>query len=343
MRKQIYIATTYLKVLGNDQELIKVLVSEFGEQRANAILQSEFVYEDDIKTVFNAFAKAGLNSWVLKYGTQISVGSHGALGFAVLSAPDLHSALDVLADYSVIRSSAYSAEMRHRDNRVEYIIHDRLSGTLAGRWLLESAISVAQGLIETMMAHPLGDNAVIRFAHPKPTYHKDLGAFYGVRCEYDADDHAISIPASWCRIPSPLSDPSTFSSNLQKCRQLKLAAQGNQDTEESIRLILRGYFNQRISGTATSAELPTLPSLAQQHNMTIRTLARKLSSNNASYKRLLEEARREQAIELLSTTHLTVANIAHLLAYQEPANFIRAFKSWFQTTPAAWRRTKVTL
>lgn len=340
MENGIYIAATYLKVLGNDKQLLTILNTEFGEQQTKQILSNEFIYENDTNTVFQAFAKTGLDSWILKYGAQISVASHGPLGFAVLSAPDLHSALRVLADYSVIRSSAYSAQMAHHDNRVEYIITDKMGGSLAGRWLLESAISVAQRLIETMMALPLGDNAVIRFAHSKPSYHKKLQTFYGVQCEYDADDHAISIPASWCRIPSPLSDPSTFQTNLQKCAELKLALQGSQDITESTRLILRGYFNQRASGETTAAQLPSLRSLAAQHNMTIRTFARKLEPNNTSYKQLLEESRREQACELLHTTHLTIADIAYMLAYQEPANFIRAFKSSFHTTPTEWRRAK---
>jgi len=333
-------STTYLKVLGNDQELVHKLDMIFGKQRAKEILNSDFIYEQDINIAFHALSADGLNSWVLRYGAQISVGSHGPLGFAVLSAPDLDTALNVLADYMIIRTTAYDAEIRHVNNCVEYVIHDRFEGALAGRWLMESAISVTQQLIETMMAHPFGNNAVIRFAHPKPSYHKELEQFYGVQCSYDASEHAVSIPASWCRIPSPLSDPSTFRSNLQKCREQKLSMRSSQDSAESVSLILSGYFNERASGGLSSVELPTLTSLAKQHNMTNRTLARKLDASHTSYKKLLEDTRREHAIELLSSTHLTIADIAHLLAYQEPANFIRAFKSWFQTTPAAWRRTQ---
>jgi len=339
MSSQTYLATTYLKVLGTDTDLARVLQQSLGE-RARKVLESEFIYEQDINTIFQTFANEGLPSWVLRYGEQISVGSHGPLGFAVLSSPNLHTALEVLARYSVIRSSTFKCAISHNDNRVEYLITDKIGGPIAGQWLLEVAISVAQRLIETMLAHPLGDNAVIRFATAKPDYHRALRRFYGVRCEFESIDNAISFPASWCQIPSPLSDPSTFKTNLQKCRELKLAYQGNNDIVQSTRVTLQGYFENRLLENTAPSALPTLNSLADRHNMTSRTLARKLAAQGVNYKQLLEETRRQQATELLTTTHLTIADIAYSLAYQEPANFTRAFKAWFETTPAAWRRNK---
>ena len=337
MHQAQHLSTTYLKVLGTDDEMMRVLRRIMGE-RVHEVLKRDYIYEDEIESIFHAFADAGLSSWLLRFGEQISVATHGPLGFAVMSAPDLHSALNVLADYTIIRTSTYHCKINYYENRVEYQATSQLRSKLVERWLLETGLSVVQKLIETIMAHRLGDNAVIHFTGPAPDYRQALEEFYGVRCEFNSNRNSISIPASWCRIPSPLSEPETFQTNLQKCRELKLVLEGSPNIVASVRLAIDSYFENRAAGRSMTEKLPTLSSLAQMHNTSSRTLARKLESEQQSYKKILEVARKEQALLLLKTTHLTIADIADRLAYQEPASFIRAFNSWFNTSPTQWRR-----
>ncbi|RBP49733.1 AraC family transcriptional regulator [Arenicella xantha] len=332
-----YLASTYLRVLHADSHLMGVLNTIFGE-RASSLLSSEYVTLDDIKLVFEMCAAHGLDSWVLRYGDHISVGSHGPLGFAVLSAPNLNVALRVLTDFAITRTSTYRSELRRHDNRLDFISIDQTEDPLVGRWLIETCFSVAQRLIETIMAHPLGNNAVISFAYPKPAYAKQLETFYRVRCEFDAPHNRLSIPASWAQIVSPLSDPDTFKSNLAKCQEIKLKHLGDQDIAESIRLSLDQHFSARANGSCHTSELPDLAQLSNNHHVSKRTLARKLNERQQSYKKLLCEVRQQHAINMLQNTHLTIADIAAVLNYQEPANFIRAFKSWFNMSPTSWRR-----
>jgi len=318
MHQAQHLSTTYLKVLGTDDEMMRELKRIMGN-RVDEVLKQEYIYEDEIESIFHAFADAGLSSWLLRFGEQISVATHGPLGFAVMSAPDLHSALNVLADYTIIRTSTYHCKINYYDNRVEYQATSQLRSKLVERWLLETGLSLVQKLIETINAQALEE-------------------FYGVRCEFNSNRNSISIPASWSRIPSPLSEPETFQTNLQKCRELKLILEGSPNIVASVRLAIDSYFENRAAGRSMTAKLPTLSSLAQMHNTSSRTLARKLESEQQSYKKILEVARKEQALLLLKTTHLTIADIADRLAYQEPASFIRAFNSWFNTSPTQWRR-----
>jgi AraC-like DNA-binding protein len=337
MQRNYYLASTYLRVLRGDPNLITKLQGILGS-RLNDVLNAEYVFRNDIETVFLAMAETGLSSWVLRYGHLVSIASHGPLSFAVLSAPNLRSALEVMSDYSVIRSSTYASELRHSSTRVEFVVHDLTGNPLVGRWLIESVLRVTQELIETIMAHPLGDNATLNFTYPEPNYKPELEAFYGLRCNFNAPTNSINIPASWCRIASALSEPQSFQANLQKCRELKLAHQGQHDVVESTRHILLSFFEQRVAGNAQSSSMPTLTSLADRHNTSTRTYARRLSEAGTNYKQLLEETRRTQAQTLLATTHLPIAEVADNLAYQETANFVRAFKNWFNITPTAWRR-----
>ncbi|MCS6770649.1 MAG: AraC family transcriptional regulator [Kiritimatiellae bacterium] len=52
----------------------------------------------------------------------------------------------------------------------------------------------------------------------------------------------------------------------------------------------------------------------------------------------LQHIRMNRAMTLLQTTDLLVKEIAEILGFEDPANFTRAFRSWFGTPPAAVRR-----
>jgi len=338
MNGQYYLSSTYVKVLVRaNKHIISSIELALGYSLSK-VLNNDFIYGSEMDRIFDLFHKYGLDSWLLRYGDQVSVASHGPLGFAVLSAPTLDTAIQTLADYSFIRSSAYSCQYKHNSNRAEFILVDQSSSDLTGRWMIESGLHVAQQLIETVMTHPLGDNTKITFAYPEPPYREELEKYYGIPCEFNATQNAISIPASWCQIASPLSDDATYQSNLRKCEEIKLSLQGELRIAESIKLRLKHHFERRAQSHDDSIELPSLTSLASEHYMSVRTLTRRLNEQQHSYKSLLEQVRKEQASTLLKNTHLSVSDIGLVLGYQEPGNFIRAFKKWFKTTPTQWRK-----
>ena len=309
MNESTYIATTYLRLLRSDTELTRALESEL-DGKLNQVLESEYIYGDTIRTIFQLFADQGLDSWLLRFGQHLSVGSHGPLGFAVLSAPNLGTAIDVLTEFSCIRTSAYRSKSIRRGKRVSFITEDQTGHPLIGQWLVESSIRVAQKLIEAVMAHPLSDLATIRFSHSKPDYYNELDAFFGTTINYNCEVNSIDIPSSWCRMSSPLSDPDAFKANLQKCRELKLKLANIDDIVEATRLDLNHYFQSRIMGQAFSYDMPTLEQLAKKHHCSARTYARRLNCQRQSYKQLLEECRRHHAMELLTNTHTSIADIS---------------------------------
>ncbi len=71
--------------------------------------------------------------------------------------------------------------------------------------------------------------------------------------------------------------------------------------------------------------------------MCLRTLQRKLSEENTSYKELLDETRRELANQYLRQATLSVSEVTYLLGFSEPSNFSRAFKRWTGRTPSEFR------
>ncbi|MCR1783206.1 AraC family transcriptional regulator [Nocardioides carbamazepini] len=93
--------------------------------------------------------------------------------------------------------------------------------------------------------------------------------------------------------------------------------------------------------------LPTgncnLLAVAQLTFASVRTTQRRLAARGLTFEALVDDARRELALEYLSNPGMNIAQVAGLLGYAEPSAFSNAFRRWTGTSPRAWRaaRTRV--
>lgn len=77
----------------------------------------------------------------------------------------------------------------------------------------------------------------------------------------------------------------------------------------------------------------TVDGVARELTMGARTLQRQLTSEGTTFQTVLNDTRRSIAHRYLSEGHLSVAEIAFLLGYDEPSSFYRAFHAWTGRTP----------
>ena len=89
---------------------------------------------------------------------------------------------------------------------------------------------------------------------------------------------------------------------------------------------------------STPGEFPKLDAVARRLCLGARTLRRRLQELDTGYQQILDEVKRELAIEYLRTTSLTVQEIAELLGYSEVTNFRRAFLRWVEVSPCQYRK-----
>jgi AraC-like DNA-binding protein len=78
--------------------------------------------------------------------------------------------------------------------------------------------------------------------------------------------------------------------------------------------------------------------VARHLAMSARSLQRRLSAEGVTYEALVEETRKEAARRYVAGSTLSLAEIAYLVGYSEPASFHRAFKRWYGVTPEGFRR-----
>lgn len=87
-------------------------------------------------------------------------------------------------------------------------------------------------------------------------------------------------------------------------------------------------------------EWPELDTLAKSLNMSSATLQRRLVGEGMNYRSLKDDLRRDIAINLLSSSSLTVAEVAARTGFQETSAFHRAFKKWTGASPGIYRHSR---
>ena len=102
--------------------------------------------------------------------------------------------------------------------------------------------------------------------------------------------------------------------------------------------VLQGTIAVRDAlGRSPDGEAPRLTHVAATLGVSTRTLKRKLAQGGTSFRALLLESQLRRARHLLAHTQLRVAEVAHRLGYENPANFSRAFTQSTGESPSAYR------
>ena len=93
--------------------------------------------------------------------------------------------------------------------------------------------------------------------------------------------------------------------------------------------------------TAMRRALPsgqlTIDSLSGDLGISRRTLQRRLTSRESSFKALLQTLREELSLRYLIDPRLAITEIAFLLGYSDQASFSNAFRSWRGCSPSEYR------
>lgn len=83
---------------------------------------------------------------------------------------------------------------------------------------------------------------------------------------------------------------------------------------------------------------PTLAGVASQLCMSERTLQRRLAAEGQTFRRVLDDMRRDVAQRSLATGKRNVTELAYLLGFEDSNSFYRSFRRWTGTTPESYRR-----
>ena len=97
---------------------------------------------------------------------------------------------------------------------------------------------------------------------------------------------------------------------------------------------------KRIVGNDFSRDFPSVVIMAEQLNMSVRTLRRRLKELGSTYQQFKDGLRRDAAMSFLNRPELKINAVSGLLGFDEPSAFHRSFKKWTGSTPGQFRATR---
>ncbi|MGZ9722896.1 AraC family transcriptional regulator [Rhizobium miluonense] len=152
--------------------------------------------------------------------------------------------------------------------------------------------------------------------------------FFGCPVKYGAPQNKLVLKSADLDRPFPGHNPEL----LEILTPALAAAMGELQARSSI-----GDQVKVVLKRSLASGRPELSQIAQDLNMSERTLQRRITEEGKTFRELLSEARKELGRQLLSNPSTDIDEVACLLGYQDRSSFYRAFRDWEGLTPLQWR------
>jgi AraC-like DNA-binding protein len=172
----------------------------------------------------------------------------------------------------------------------------------------------------------------VTFTHPAPGPVDEHRRAFGVEPRFGATENVLELPSAVLALAQRTADPLIGRLVERHARELARQLPVGAGAGASVRALLT-----RSLSTGAS-EASTLGAIANEMRMPARTLQRRLAADGTSFAALLDEVRRELALEHLAEPTTSVAEVAFALGFGDQTAFHRAFLRWMGRTPGEYRK-----
>jgi AraC-like DNA-binding protein len=309
-----------------------------GLLRGTGLGVAQFLNEDSLLTaaqqariLHNALLLSGQPELGLRLGKRLTPATHGAMGFAASSSPDLLTALEAIHTFLPIRASFIQMNLEQVEDRLECRLNVQVSpDNDIQRCLADMVVTALFEFGEFIVGRPMHE-AEICFAHPAPEYRAIYSDYLSGQIRFGCDQLTLKLPMALCREPNASGNHESYRLALQQCESMLAQLQTR---KPSYQTRLKKMMLSHPPGTLSEDEA------AATWFMSKRTLARKLKQEHSSFRQVRDEILSQQAASYLCDSQLSIEAIAALMNYYDGANFRRAFKRWFGQSPEQYRHER---
>jgi len=262
----------------------------------------------------------------LAIGAEYRLPSYGIWGYAVMSAPDLHTALARAFRFIYLTYTCHdiTLDIARRNSCMRLVpLRDYAE---CSQVITDRDVSALFHLASEMLGRRLPLTA-IEFIHHGGAQRKAYRDYFDCPVEFGQRTSAIHVPPAVLTEPLPHSDPTTARLAEHQCELL------------ITRLNRGSSLSQEIETTilARPGHFPTVAESAHALGLSTRNLRRQLAADGVSYSGLVTELRYRLACQYLELSGFTLQQIANALGYSEASNFTHAFKRWSGVSPQRYR------
>ncbi|MES2041290.1 MAG: AraC family transcriptional regulator [Pseudomonadota bacterium] len=269
----------------------------------------------------------------LHVGERVKLGTYNVYGMILMSCRDFEQAFQQTMRYEGLAHDLGRSALIGDDVVTEYQWHSHYPQ--ASRHLAESVFAGIRVFGNWFAGTTLPD-APVYFRHAAPDDLQEHHRLFGKEVHFDATLNCARFPTALLSWPVPNADVSMYPVLQHHAEQLLRQKQQAQQDGGIIAQVRAAISNTLAQDQAR------LPLIAQELLLSQRTLQRKLSEAGISFQQILDQTRKDTAIDYLLQTGFSLADIAFLLGYQEQSAFNHAFKEWTGISPGAYREKHLT-
>lgn len=193
-------------------------------------------------------------------------------------------------------------------------------------FLVEESFAGAQAIARAL-AGPSFRVLRVDLAYERPAHAEAYRRLFHCPVRFGAAKHRLGFDPQWLDSRVAGYDRLTCTLIRRQLNTLLVRPLGRADLVESLAGRLRGRLG----------DAPRQVQMAEAIHLSDRTLRRRLSAHDTSYRALRDDTRYERARDLLASSGMTMAQIAEAVGYSDARAFRRAFKRWSGALPSAYR------
>ena len=294
---------------------------------ATLVTDDKRLGRDTIVRLAEGAMTATRRPWLgLDLGGGAPVSAHGALGYAVVTSRDLREALLTMARYGATRNDAMVWTCTDtRDGMTMQAAERADLGSVRG-FVIDTVLGAMLRMIETAVGE-VPPSLRIALPLPTPAWRDQYQRFGVAEVRFEQPAFAFRFDRRDLALPCIGADAKAHAGACREC-------------EESLAEVAGASMAQRVAGLLASVDAggyPRMAEIAARCGISPRTLIRRLHEDGATFQQLLDTARKQRALWMLSHTAAPVEEIAARLGYVDTSNFSRTVRRWFGATPRELR------
>lgn len=267
----------------------------------------------------------------LKAGALVGPASFNVVGFIVQSAATLRQALTVVQKYQTLISDGGRFQLLAGPQTSWLVYHPRQGDLAFSPHQIEAVLAAVVSASRWITPQPLKPT-LVRFSHEAVGPLAGYREVFGCPTEFNQAYSGLLIDNAVLDVPLPQANAQLARLHEQYAAdQLQVLAQ-QQGLDETVRNWLRTQMEAHPGPPA-----PSRTEAAAAFGLHERTLARRLQACGTHFADLLDEVRRDLALQQVGDTELPLREVAHALGFADISPFYRAFERWTGMPPARWR------
>ncbi len=303
---------------------IDALILKDHEARIS-IKQFDIIWKEAVK-------KADDMNFGLHFGREIANSYFGGniLFSMMTNSATIGNAMEIFCRYHTLMEDAILPIMKVKDDLAFFLWESIDPRFIISRHISEALLCAYVYIIRRITENNSG-LLEVRFRHSRPkdiSEHKDV---FDLPLLFDQPKNELVLEKSTLNLPVFLADPKLLETieHLAK-KLLDRLYPTNIWTDKVVSL---------ISKLLTGGEKTDIKTIAASLAVSARNLQNRLKEEKTSYQMILDQVRKEVALNYLTQKDITICDIALLLGFSEQSAFNHAFKRWSGLTPGQYRKS----